>query len=118
MYNDIRLLSPLPLHVRRRYIPAKEAVPEEPWEIDGSVWTPRKKWADSKDYYDTPTCLAKVLDADWAMARYGGGLERLVMRSDSSGEKLGTEPTDSTRGQQSLPRPGCSGSGNDKRLDQ
>ena len=75
------------MHVRRRYIPAKEAVPEEPWEIDGSVWTPRKKWADSKDYYDTPTCLAKVLDADWAMARYGGGLERLVMRSDSSGEK-------------------------------
>ena len=43
-------------------------MPEEPWEIDGSVWTPRKKWADSKDYYDTPTCLAKVLDADWAMA--------------------------------------------------
>jgi hypothetical protein len=51
------------------------------WRLGDSIWSPRRRWADSGDYYDTPDVLLRMIDADWTMARTGGGLDRFLQQS-------------------------------------
>lgn len=35
------------------------------WSLDDSIWKPRKKTGNSKDYYETPKALRATFDTDW-----------------------------------------------------
>jgi hypothetical protein len=50
------------------------------WQLKDSIWAPRRKWSDSRDFLDTPACLQKALEADWRMARSGGSLDKFILK--------------------------------------
>lgn len=56
------------------------------WKLQESIWWPRRKWADSRDLYDTAECLRKALQADWKMASSGGGLEKFIVKYHKAAE--------------------------------
>ena len=72
---------------QQRVIALDDAVRDGPpvkraWKIEESIWAPRRKWADSRDFYDTPECLRKALEADWRMAGGGAGdgFDRFILK--------------------------------------
>ena len=48
------------------------------WDIDSSLWRPRKAHADSRSYWDTPGVYARALAIDWARC-CSGRLRRAVL---------------------------------------
>lgn len=50
------------------------------WKLEESIWKPRRKWADSRDFIDTPDCMKKALQADWRMVRAEGSLDRFMRK--------------------------------------
>ena len=54
------------------------------WKIEESIWKPRRKWADSRDFYDTDESMMRALENDLKMACSGDGLVRLVARHHTS----------------------------------
>jgi hypothetical protein len=69
----------------------EEAPVKRAWKIEESLWWPRRKWADSRDLYDTPECLRKALHADWQMACKGGGLEKFIVKHHKAAEPSSDE---------------------------
>ena len=59
------------------------------WHIDNSIWAPRKKYGNSKDYYETERVLRNMFETDWEFARQAHGLDKAVQLIDSKGEEGG-----------------------------
>ncbi len=58
----------------------KRPVARRAWRLETSVWAERRRWADSGAFWDTEVSMRRALEADLAVARTGGGLDRLVCR--------------------------------------
>ncbi len=76
----------------RIYISNGQSVVKSSWTWPGHIWTPRKKWAASHDYYDTDDVLAKAIESDWDKALARHGLRAHLLRS----EPLMPDPRDAT----------------------
>jgi hypothetical protein len=64
---------------------ARDVDPEMPvakrvWKLETSVWSERRRWADSGTFWDSEPSMRRALEADLTMARTGGGLDRLMCR--------------------------------------
>ena len=55
------------------------------WHIDGSIWFGRKKYGNSRDYYENERARRDMFEADWHMAHQGHGLAKDVERTTSQG---------------------------------
>ena len=62
----------------------KIAKPRRSWKLKDSIWGPRRKWSDSKDFYDRPSALVQAVEADWEAAAKDGSIERAVGASNSN----------------------------------
>ena len=51
--------------------PRKSIAPK--WRLEESIWAPRAKECDSRAFYDTEACEAKMLSRDWAAGEGGRG---------------------------------------------
>ena len=56
------------------------------WNIDTSIWAPRKSLGQSGDYYETEECMRTMFDHDWYLAQKGHGLSKAILRGDESGD--------------------------------
>ena len=54
-------------------------------DLASSIWAPRAKVADSRDFYDTQEVRARQFENDWAKALRGGFLARHIERSEGRG---------------------------------
>ena len=52
------------------------------WVVEASVWAPRKKTSNSRDYFETNAALHRMFDVDWEFARQAHGLEKLIQRTN------------------------------------
>lgn len=60
--------------------PRKSIAPK--WRLEESIWAPRAKECDSRAFYDTEACEAKMLSRDWAAASAAHGTTRFILRHD------------------------------------
>lgn len=67
---------------------AVEAVVPETkvWSLGTSIWAPRRKWSDGKDFYHHDDILFKRFSNDWAVA-LRLGIVKLVMRFDDDADE-------------------------------
>jgi hypothetical protein len=65
----------------QRYQMRKKEKVKKPWRLEDSIWAPRVKWCDSKDFYDTDACECKMFSADWKRA-LDCGIGRYINRLD------------------------------------
>jgi len=63
----------------------KKLPPRRPWRLDESIWAPRPKMSESKDFWDTPTCKRKALETCWKRA-LGCGIGRYILRMDDGND--------------------------------
>ena len=77
---------PLP-PVRRKAVTPKTPLPRRmtTWKIGNSIWNPRRRWCESKAFYDTEECERAMLKKDWDIARTSQGLEKYIRRMDDDG---------------------------------
>ena len=66
---------------------------KKPWKLVDSIWKPRVKWADSKDFWDTEELERKVFDCDWARSMQCG-IGRYIYRMDDKGAPDGGDDDD------------------------
>lgn len=52
------------------------------WEIEATIWAPRRGKCDARDHYDTDAVYAKMVDADWFHITAIGRLVKVVLRAD------------------------------------
>lgn len=75
-----RFVTPSGLPARVYLQPRPKQVADKPaWQLETSIWAPRRKWAESKSFWDTPEALVKALAADWAMACRTGVLVMYIV---------------------------------------
>ena len=55
------------------------------WNMDNSIWNPRRKSGNSKDLFETDASLGSMFDVDWEFVRQGHGLEAIIMKFDGYG---------------------------------
>ena len=71
-----RYAEPVELQAIKRYVmrgaPPK---PKKLWKLEISIWAPRTKWADSRDFWDTEAVERRMFEKDW---------ERVRLRDSSS----------------------------------
>ena len=83
--------------------------------LEQSIWAPRRKWADSRSFFETRAFLRMAIEADWAMARVGGGLDKFVQRHQTrrslAGSVSGGQPQPQPQPQQQQQPGGGSGAG-------
>ena len=73
--------------------PPPKPKPKVPWSLGKSIWAPRKKWSDAKDFYDSGQCLADAFYCDWGVARASGSLDKLIGKHSVAGGKPSPEQT-------------------------
>ena len=73
--------------------PPPKPKPKVPWTLAKSIWAPRKKWADAKDFYDSGQCLVDAFLCDWGVARESGSLDKLIGKHSIAGGKPSPEQT-------------------------
>ena len=52
------------------------------WNYD-TIWTPRKAWAESRDYHDTEQLMRKCLENDWSLCLDSHKTAHVIARNDS-----------------------------------
>ena len=57
------------------------------WTLDESVFAPRKRLSDSRDFYDTPKIKKKAFKIDWANATGKKRFVNFILREDDDGGK-------------------------------
>lgn len=76
-----------PWRAAERVEPEERWLPEgqaRVWRLEESIWGSRRKCAESRGFYDTPELMRSVLEADWAVARGGGSLEKLIRKHSAA----------------------------------
>ena len=59
----------------------KKATPKKKWYLVTSIWGPRRKTSDSKDFYDPPEVKQRAFSMDWQEARESQNMEKKLARS-------------------------------------
>ena len=57
-----------------------------PWDINNSIWAPRRVWSDSKDFVDSADVERKRISNDWKRA-CGMGIDSVIAKKDDSGKE-------------------------------
>ena len=69
-----RYAEPVELQAIKRYVmrgaPPK---PKKLWKLETSIWAPRTKWADSRDFWDTEAVERRMFEKDWERVRLRTG---------------------------------------------
>jgi hypothetical protein len=52
------------------------------WNYD-TIWTPRKKWADSKDFHDSEELMRQALESDWLLCLDSHKTAHVIARADT-----------------------------------
>uniref|UniRef100_A0A7S4C2M6 Uncharacterized protein n=1 Tax=Chrysotila carterae TaxID=13221 RepID=A0A7S4C2M6_CHRCT len=69
-----------------RAISAKEKkAVEHTWDLLQSIWLPRRRNCDSRDFYDSEECLLKMLETDWGMAMASHKTDQFIGKNDERG---------------------------------
>jgi len=77
-----RYKEPVELERITRYAArARKPKPRKPWRLEDSIWAPRVKWADSRDFWDTDDVEKKMFERDWGRA-VACGIGRYILRLD------------------------------------
>ena len=66
---------------------AKRSGKKKQWTIWESIWVPRTKSSDAKDFYDNPTVKRKAFDFDWGIAVNKHGIAKKLEREVKSMDK-------------------------------
>ena len=66
---------------------AKREVKKKKWKLIDSIWGPRRKSGDAKDFYDTPHVKQIAFETDWALAVERMHLEKKAIRA--AGGRMG-----------------------------
>ena len=64
------------------------------WTLETSIWAPRKKSSDAKDFYDTEEVRRRMLLCDWQQARHQHQLEKFIVSNTLGGAERGLEEVD------------------------
>ena len=56
----------------------------KPWKLLNSIWGPRRKYSDAKDFYDPPEVKARAFDVDWEGAREKHGFDKKLVKAAKS----------------------------------
>ncbi len=73
--------APLSARTRKPRPPQKKA----PFDLTNTVWGPRRKWADSRDFYNTDALRRRMLEYDWHLARNMMPLDEFISKNDDEG---------------------------------
>lgn len=64
--------------VKKRKPKPKKA---KPWKLVESIWAPRRKTCDAKDFYDPPEVKERAFNRDWGVALQKHSLEKKIARA-------------------------------------
>ena len=56
------------------------------WRLEESVWEPRKRLGNTRDFFETIEGFERMFAVDWEFARQGHGLEKFILRNDDRGD--------------------------------
>ena len=56
------------------------------FDLDKSIWAPRKPWCDAKAYFDTDSILERQLEHDWRRALHLGVLKSIMRHDDAAAQ--------------------------------
>ena len=65
--------------------------PKRAWTLQKSIWAPRKKNSDGKDFYDSGECLIQAFRKDWEACRSNGSLDKFIGKHSVPGGKPSPE---------------------------
>ena len=89
-----RYKEPVELEVVARYaVRERKARPRKPWRLKDSIWAPRAKWADSKDFWDTDATERAMFEGDWADA-VACGISKYILRMDDDDDEVSSHGED------------------------
>ena len=60
------------------------------WQLATSIYAPRVRLCDSKDFWDTPSTVRRLLELDWRRA-LNHGIEKIILRADDGNSTDGSE---------------------------
>ena len=61
-------------------------VAQKVWRLDTSIWAPRRKYCDARDFYDNEAVCARMFERDWQLALAAHRLDNFITRHDDDGE--------------------------------
>eukprot|EP00962_Isochrysis_galbana_P030622 scaffold9933_cov125-Isochrysis_galbana.AAC.4 len=62
---------------------------EGPWNLNSSIWGPRRKWCDARDFFDTGSVRRRMFDCDWDRALTHSNFYNFILRHDDDREADG-----------------------------
>ena len=77
----------------KRYTPRtkkEKAVVKSKWKLGDSMWAPRVKWCDSRDFKEKPQCLRALFELDWKRCK-NHGLAKFINRNDDGDSDEGND---------------------------
>eukprot|EP00943_MAST-04B_sp_MAST-4B-sp1_P009198 g9198.t1 len=83
---DLQIQTPVLLTDEIKIIARSNSM-KHVWTLDESVFGPRKRITDSKDFYDTPKVKKKAFKIDWANATAKKRFVNFILREDDDGGK-------------------------------
>ena len=89
----VEALAPV-TRVVSRHMAGKRSAPKPKWRLEDSIWRPRKKWCDARDFFDTVAVRRAAFEADWRVA--AAALRKFVARHDDGDENLTGEASGGT----------------------
>ena len=73
--------EPVERTVRVARVARPRPKPRKAWKLEESIWAPRPRWCDSREFLDTPACARAMLATDWARA-CDAALRKFINRVD------------------------------------
>ena len=67
----------------------KPKKPKKVWKLVNSIWGPRRKYCDARDFYDPPEVKAKGFEVDWEAARAAQGFDKKLLKASKAIEDEG-----------------------------
>ena len=55
------------------------------WKLETSIWAPRKKYCDAKDFYDSDAVRRRMFEHDWGLALNAHQLEKFITSNTLDG---------------------------------
>lgn len=61
--------------------------PVSQWKLETSIWGPRSKHSDARDWYDSEVVRRQMFERDWGLARGAHQLEKFIVASTLEGKE-------------------------------